>query len=161
MRRLQLALCLVLLACTDSQGGAALPDDAVVLPGNQANLVLHQCSRPVPVRGAATWQPSPADIAALEAALPAALATQNPPGAPDWSPVPEGWRRQYVGLVRGGRRFLYGNFYPRSADNGRPDPEQWRREPVMVCDGGPIFFGVEYDVEAGRFTHFGFNGGPA
>jgi len=28
----------------------------------------------------------------------------------------------------------------------------------MVCDGGPAFFGVEYDVAARRFTHFGFNG---
>ena len=83
--------------------------------------------------------------------------TQHPNGAPDWSKAPQGWRRQYVGLVRGGRRFLYGNFYPRSADEYRQDPDQWRREPVMVCDGGPAFFGVEYDVESGRFTHFGFN----
>ena len=111
-----------------------------------------------PANGEATWQPGAADIAALEAALPAALAAQKPTGAPDWSRAPQGWRRQYVGLVRGGRRFLYGNFYPRSADEYRQDPDQWRREPVMVCDGGPAFFGVEYDVEAGRFTHFGFNG---
>ena len=56
--------------------------------------------------------------------------------------------------IRGGRRFLYGNFYPRSADEVSPDPDQWRREPVMVCDGGPAFFGVEYDVEADTLHPF-------
>ena len=38
------------------------------------------------------------------------------------------------------------------------DPERWRREPVIVCDGGPSFFGVEYDVERGQFTHIAYNG---
>src|SRR4030095_16620235 len=130
MGRLQLALCLVLLACADSQGADAtdvpLPADAVVLPGSQANLALQQCSRGTPARGESTWQPSSADIAALEAALPAALATQHRTGAPDWSRAPQGWRRQYVGLVRGGRRFLYGNFYPRSADEYRRGPSPGR-----------------------------------
>ena len=71
--------------------------------------------------------------------------------------APNGWLRQYVGIVRGGRRFVYGNFFPRSVTR-YGDAGRWRREPVMVCDGGPAFFGIEYDVESGTFTQLGFNG---
>ena len=104
----------------------------------------------------ATGSPGRSDIARLEAALPAALAAERRPA--DWSGFPEGWRRQYIGLVRGGRRFVYGNFYPLEVDRHAGNPDRWRSEPVMVCDGGPVFFGVEYDVEANRVTHLAFNG---
>ena len=159
-------------ACTSAD--SALPADAVILPGNQAALMLHQCSRSAPAPGEASWQPEAADIVALEAALPAALAASNlsaieerlrarpevgtpDPSDPDWATAPRGWQRQYVGIVRGGRRFIYGNFYPhRSGDDGlMPD---WRTAAVRVCDGGPVFFGAEYDVESRRFTQLAFNG---
>jgi hypothetical protein len=69
--------------------------------------------------------------------------------------VPSGWRRQYIGLIRSGQRFIYGNFFPeRDWDEFR----DWRTQPVTVCDGGPGFFGVEYDVSARRFTQFAYNG---
>jgi hypothetical protein len=136
--------------------------------------LLHQCSRSAPAPGEASWQPEAADIAALEAALPAALAASNlpaiekglrarpeagsrNPGDPDWATAPRGWQRQYVGIVRGGRRFIYGNFFPRRSDEGGPMPD-WRTTPVQVCDGGPVFFGAEYDVGSRRFTHLAFNG---
>jgi hypothetical protein len=137
---------------------AALTADAAVLPGSKAALLLNQCSRASPPEGDATWQPTGADIAALESALPAALRSEPRASGQDWSRVPQDWRRQYVGIVRGGRRFVYGNFYPREADNYAQDPDRWRHEPVVVCDGGPAFFGAEWDVEAGRLTHLAFNG---
>jgi hypothetical protein len=120
--------------------------------------LLGQCSRATPPRGEASWQPSGDDIIALEAALPAALRAQPPRsglGALDRAPA--GWRRQYVGIVRGGRRFVYGSFLPADASR-HGDPDRWRREAVIVCDGGPAFFGVEYDVEARRVTHVAYNG---
>jgi hypothetical protein len=104
--------------------------------------------------------PGPGDIAALEAALPAALqkqaSTNREAAGEDFSGVATKWNRQYVGLVRGGRRYIYGNFIPR---NDRPPDEfDWRRTVTMVCDGGPAFFGLEWDVAGRRFTHFAFNG---
>lgn len=136
--------------------------------------MLRQCSRSSPAPGEGSWQPEAADIAALEAALPAALAASNlsaieerlrtrpevgtpSPSDPDWATAPRGWRRQYGGLVRGGRRFIYGNFYPHRSDDGWQTPD-WRTAVVLVCDGGPVFFGAEYDVEGHRFTHLAFNG---
>jgi len=156
MRALLLLLTLAIAAC--SPAGAALPADAAILPGSMARSLLGQCSRATPPLGESTWQPGEADILALEAALPAALRAQPPrSGASDLARAPQGWRRQYVGIVRGGRRFVYGSFFPAdSARHGAPD--QWRRETLIVCDGGPAFFGVEYDVEGRRVTHLAYNG---
>jgi hypothetical protein len=140
-----------------------LPPDAVILPGSMAATMLHQCSRSAPAPGEGTWQPAAADVLALEHALPAAvrqrpeLRGENLDGEPNWRTFPRAWRRQYVGIVRGGRRFVYGNFFWHQPDTIAED--QWRSEPQQVCDGGPPFFGVEYDVAARRFTHFAFNGG--
>lgn len=157
-----------LAACGASVDGAAppatgtsteMPADAVVLPAAAMPTILRQCSRQSPAAGEGSWEPSAAEIVALEAAATAALRARQEPNDPDWSRFPDDWRRQYVGFVRGGRRFIYGNAYPREIDRHARDPDQWRREPAIVCDGGPSFFGVEYDVEAGRITQLAFNGG--
>ncbi|WP_114953163.1 hypothetical protein [Sphingosinicella terrae] len=144
------------LAACSGAAAATLPPDAVILPGRQGAVLLDQCSRSTPDAGEGSWTPAPADIAALESALPGALQTQE--AGRGLGRAPDGWRRQYVGLVRGGRRYVYGSFFPADMARHEQDPDRWRREPVIVCDGGPDFFGVEYEVEAGRFTHFGFNG---
>jgi len=136
--------------------------------------MFHQCSRSAPAPGEATWQPTGDDIALLESALPAAIAASDlsnrearlraigsigPPSPvdPPWATAPQGWRRQYVGIVRGGHRFIYGNYAPR-----RPEDEfqthGWRTEPMIICDGGPVFFGAEWDADARGFTHIDFNG---
>jgi hypothetical protein len=109
--------------------------------------------------------PDADDIARLEAALPATVGGRaeirrsHYPSDPDWTRVPQGWQRQYVGIVRGGRRFIYGNFYPRrsDADIGFAAPD-WRTRPTSICDGGAVIFGAEYDVGTGRFTQIDFNG---
>ena len=144
-----------LAACGVAQ--AVLPADAVILPGPAADQLLHQCSRGVPTGYAGHWQPTAEDIAALEAALPAALAAAQP-GDASLRGAPHGWRRQYGGFLRGGRRFVYGNFFPRDVGEGRSPDNDWHRAPVMVCDGGHAFFGAEYDVAARRFTRLDFNG---
>lgn len=154
--RTPLLLALLIAAC--GPVAAALPAEAVILPGNTVAAMLHQCSRSAPQPGEATWQPEAEAIAALEAALPAALRAERPAGDTELSNAPRGWRRQYVGIVRGGRRLIYGNFFPDDPGANAMMGERWRREPTMVCDGGPVFFGVEYDVEARRFSHLAFNG---
>ena len=159
---------------TGDDRAVALPADAVVLPGSVVGQILHQCSRSAPAPGEATWQPAANDIALLEAALPAALAASDlsriearlredphigspSPDDSAWTVAPQGWRRQYVGIVRGGRRFVYGNFFPfRPEEELRTD--SWRAEPQLICDGGPVFFGAEWDVAARRFTQIDFNG---
>ena len=153
MRGARLILLLAALAGGDA-AAATMPRGAVVLPGAKLATLLHQCSRASPQKGEATWQPTAEDIVALEALLPAALSPRFRPGDAKWSKAPTGWGRQYVGIVRGGRRFIYGNFVPQTHSN----PVSPGGEPVMVCDGGPDFFGVEYDVAARRIIHVDFNG---
>jgi hypothetical protein len=137
-------------------GSVALPSGAAILDGATVPTMLQQCSRGSPTAGEDTWQPSAADIVALEAGLAAALAARSPAGELDWSHAPQGWLRQYVGIVRGGRHFVYGNFFPDRMPG--MEPERWQHEPVRICDGGPVFFGVEYDVAARRFIQVDFNG---
>jgi hypothetical protein len=136
---------------------AVAPDvrgDAAILPGANVSKLLDQCSRHSPARGEATWQPEWQDIQKLEAVLPAAVEASSERGSLVVGQLPVGWRRQYVGIVRNGERFIYGNFYP--LRSGRADDPLV--EPFVVCDGGPAYFGVEYDLKAGRISHLAFNG---
>ena len=163
MRSFSLVLAIALFACTPGDAAPPveqpLPDHAVVLPIEAVDPMLRQCSRATPQPGEGRWQPEAADIIAFERALPAALAERRRTAeTPDWANDRGGWRRQYVGYWRGGRRFIYGNFYPRGVSDGEPGNERWHREPIVICDGGPAFFGAEYDVGARRITHLAFNG---
>jgi hypothetical protein len=130
----------------------------VIFGDDRAAEMLEQCSRDVPAPGEAHWTPNAEDIARLEAALPAALAGArlSADARRVLAGAPAGWHRQYLGLVRGGRRFLYGNFL---VNDGDDDIEAlWRVRPLTVCDGGAGFFGAEYDVAASTFSHLAFNG---
>jgi hypothetical protein len=153
--RLAFGIALALAAC-----GAASPPlspDAAILPAAAASRLLEQCSRGVPPAYDGHWTPSAGDIAALEAALPQALSATRSAGA-ETRNAPQGWKRQYGGFLRGGRRFIYGNFFPGEMGGSRTPDGDWHHAAVVVCDGGHAFFGVEYDVEGRRFTHLDFNG---
>jgi hypothetical protein len=143
--------------------GAAAPQSNgyAVLPPDKASALLHQCSRSTVKPGESGWMPRARDIARLEARLPAALAQEvagwDAAARAGLKNAPTGWYRQYVGIVRGGKRFIYGNFLP----VGRDDWGHWRVEPMIVCDGGPAFFGTEYDVEKDEISDLAFNGSIA
>jgi len=145
-------LLLVLLAMQE------LPRDGGIVifaPGKTAAM-LHQCSRAVPKPGESGWTPGAEDIARLEGKLPAALRLMRPDPYADLrlKGVPKGWLRQYVGIVRGGKRFIYGNFAPDTEGHRR----YWQAQPIDICDGGPGNFGAEYDVEKDAISHLAFNG---
>lgn len=135
-----------------------LPPGAFILDPSKATAMLRQCSRANPPAADSGWRPEPSDIVALERTLlPTLLARTDRLGV-DWSKQSKDWTRQYVGIVRGGRHFIYGSFVPAWAfEDNQTHMELWRNEPVIFCDGGPEFFGVEFDLEAGRFSHFAFN----
>jgi hypothetical protein len=155
--------------CARAGSGAAMPEGAYVLTGKEGELLLQQCSRATPGKGEGTFQPDAADIAAMKAQLPRALAERGAyppnvgmravpePGRPDFAHAPQGWKRQFTGVLRGGKRYIYGNYFPASAfpEGARLDLAS---SPFVVCDGGAAFFGVEWDVDAKKFTHVAFNG---
>jgi len=125
------------------------PKGVYVLDARAIPTILGQCSRAVPTAGEAAWTSSAADIAAFERALPAALVKARP--KENWAAFPEAWDREYVGIVRQGKRFVYGNFLVR-------DPHIGINRPAIVCDGGPPFFGAEWDVQSRTISHLAFNG---
>ncbi len=122
--------------------------------------MLGQCSRDVQNMGEKAWQPTGDDVDALEAVLPEALAGLRQARQVDFSNLLVRWRRQYVGIVRGGRRFIYGNFFP-AEDGDEFEPGSWRKNKLVMCDGGARYFGVEFDTAARRFTRIDFNGTQA
>lgn len=122
-----------------------------------AKAMLEQCSRDAPAPGESGWTPQLADIRRFEAALPKAPQQPYVPNRAAVRGAPDGWLRQYVGIVRGGRRYIYGNFVPHEMMNLVPVTQG---EAIMIRDGGHSIFGAEYDVQGGRVTHLGFNGPP-
>jgi len=136
-----LALALALLSSCRPDPPKAITG-VEILDGSQIPAMLRQCSRSTPAPGEGSWQPSSSDILALERALPPVLKARWP--ELDWSSFPGKWGRRYVGIVRHGRHYIYGNYSP----HGEGD----------VCDGGPYFFGAEFDVAARKISHLAFNG---
>jgi hypothetical protein len=137
-----------------------LPLGVFIMDGTHVRDVLRQCSRGGPKAGMATWQPTSADVAMVEAQLAGALSTAYParPGDIDFAKAPQGWWRQYVGIVRGGKRYVYGNFFRPENDPPIGIKVDWRKVAAVICDGGPQFFGVEFDVQTKKFTQIDFNG---
>jgi hypothetical protein len=98
------------------------------------------------------WEPTPDDIAAIEAALPVFLATA--PQATDRlrERLAE-YKRQYAGIVDSdNRQVILVNAF---CDEGIAG---WQSEPVLVLDGGDCFFHVTYDPVAGTFSGLMVNG---
>ncbi len=63
------------------------------------------------------------------------------------------FHRQYVGFVKDGRRYIYGNFY-----TPYTDIKNEALHPVNICDGGKHFWGIVYSVETKSFSDLQFNG---
>jgi hypothetical protein len=146
---------LAVASCGETDSPVKATRNRVVFSGANANALFQQCSRGVPTPGDGEWRPTEADLDAFEAELPKALAKQPEATDADSGNPLASWRKQYVGIVRGKQRFIYGNFFPASM---AVEFDDWRLQPVMVCDGGPSFFGAEFDVSARRITHLQFNG---
>jgi hypothetical protein len=141
------------------------PIDGAILPPDAGKRLLNQCSRGTPQHVIGIWSPAGWQVRELESRLAAALAIEAQRRRFRYA-QPTAFRRQYVGLLIGGRRIIYVNAFPRDvgdpAKDGTPATRHfdWRREPLIVCDGGPAFFGVEYDSQKRTFVHFEFNGPP-
>lgn len=135
--------------------GCAAPLPYVALGPDQLDLVSEQCSRPNPPHHDSVWQPGPADLqgaeqelAQLDALAPADCCGAARPGDP------KAYRRQYFGIVAGGRRLLYANAFLEPMAN-----KEWKDYAIVVCDGGSGAWGAVYDPRERRWTDLHFNGG--
>lgn len=139
----------LMLACCSS---TVAFEDTVILQ-IESPAALDQCSRDAPTRGDGVWTPTQTDIVQVEEAVSPAVAAR-PEASRMTSVPPQGWVRQYVGIVRDGEKFIYGNLLPLHAAAG----DRWKEGLVVVCDGGPDFFGIAFDVKRKVVSHLAFNG---
>jgi hypothetical protein len=103
------------------------PEARHILPVSLGPRMLHPCSRNVP-QATKFWEPSEADIDRLEIQLRAFVAARVKAQAV--FPELGSYGRQYIGIILKGKRFIYGNFYPMTAENHDLNVKD-------VCDGGP------------------------
>ena len=115
--------------------------------------LLAQCSRNTPSGITEYWEPSIAEIAELETKLPRFLVSYKHRGG-RIPPLSHSYNRQYVGFVRGGVRFIYGNFYP----HDMPFRKRESTSPIIICDGGSDFWGIAYRVDTHEFEEPQMNG---
>lgn len=137
-------------ACAETRLYQFDPMVRYILPVEKGEQLLHQCSRPAPENVTEFWQPTAEEITQLEFALPEYLLKLDEKAAP-----PGGiYARQYIGIVTGGNRLIYGNyFYVRNSDTADRSAE-----PAIVCDGGPYFWGLVYDPASKEFKDLELNG---
>ena len=101
MRILRLLLVFVSTATCAANG-------SFILPPARGPEMMKQCSRSTPKQIEKFWMPDQKDIAILETRLADFLATG---AGSDYLPFSK-TRRQFIGFIRGGTRYIYGNFYP-------------------------------------------------
>ena len=144
--------------------GTVLPHDS--LEALDKHDLRNQCSRVGTGQVDSFWTPTDSIVVALEQRLPGffeSVAADESRKKRLYGSVPElaAFVRQYVGIVRGDRPFVYVNAWidSRRVDERPSSSPRVQAEPVGgVCDGGNSAFGVEYDVRSQRFRLFRFNG---
>ncbi|HEY0301638.1 MAG TPA: hypothetical protein VGC36_09910 [Rhizomicrobium sp.] len=156
MRTAWAALAAVLLAVPAGAKSLLNPQWGTIFQAQQAPQLAHQCSRPSPRPVSGIWQPTFAQVAALEPRLSDLLTARLVPYSKQ-RPSAADYYRQYGGLVVNGRQVIYVNGFYRGLLISSPGTN-WLTQPVLICDGGIIAFGVEYDPATGAFSNFAFNG---
>ena len=152
---------LLLLVALGAACGASSTDHAAILPPDQAEALLKQCSRDTPQHVDGAWE-IPSNMAAqLEQDLGklSGLKARQCCSAGESVSNPATFYRQYVGITIQGRKYVYINAFPLViVGNARQNKDAWKHEPVMTCDGGSDFWGVLYDPETRQFSELAFNG---
>lgn len=161
--RRTVALLFAVLLLAAGSGGAAPtesrrteePPRGVVLSGRLAvDLGLTFCllnQDPHPETFTA-WQPSPADIAHLEARLPEFLHRAKPRRA--LRPLHE-YYRQYGGVIKNGRKTICVSFLHESSGESL---ESLKSDIMIHADGGAYYFQAQFDLESDSFDQESFNG---
>ena len=128
----------------------------VILPQYAGKRLLKPCTRRAPDSPGAPWRPGPTDVERFEAAIPRLVAAHKECFTKDKSEDLKHYVRQYTGFSRDGRRFIYANFLHSTARK-RDFGDAWLWSPAAYCDGGHEFFGIEFDLDSGRFTAVDFD----
>ncbi len=100
------------------------------------------------------WTPTKDDILTLEQRLSAYLLESPRTRSTKIRTELPRYRRQYFGVVEGGRRKIFVNGLCEDYEH----LVDWKKSYALVLDGGDCFFRVTYDTESGGFSDFSTNG---
>jgi hypothetical protein len=134
------ALLVLLVGCS---GPVVISQRSVILPQGNAHKLARTAS--------GSWMPSFSDIAELEKRLPEFIAHHtylHRSVADDY--------KQYVGIVRSGRRLVFVNAF--SIPHDAAATPDWKREPIIWGGGGDTVWRVEFDPQQRTFEAFDING---
>ena len=146
------AVLLAVLVAAGTREAAARERTWTILPESAAAETQRLCSRGGPPAFEGTWVLTDADVREAEQRL-VELSRLSGDGVLEGISKPRQYYRQYIGLIIGGRKWIYINAFTSS----RRVPE-WRRRLTNGCDGGTAFWGVLYDPAARRFSQLRANG---
>jgi hypothetical protein len=143
--------------------GVALADDKAadkpwtLLEGDQAAILIHQCTRESPIAIQDVWLPEAPALRELNTHLSEITKLQSTLccGAGERLTDIGHYRLQYAGLIIEGRKLIYVNALP--VGSAYPD---WRHKAVLSCDTSRDYWGVLYDPLTGDFSDLAFNGKP-
>ena len=147
-----LVICLIFLL---SYSAFAQRDKSVLLPESEAKDLINQCSRPSPSNFDKTWKPTEANVKTMESKFADVKKLKVEGCCLRGARIenPEHFYMQYVGIIIKGKKFIYINAFA-----GSEPPKYWKEKAVIVCDGGKGFWGILYNVEAGKFSELAVNG---
>jgi len=153
-------LCLVFAGGTASAVQTRLPEtdipDGIAVPVDLGAFKdgFRMCSRPGPSSVTSYWEVPRDDVQRVDRALLAYL--RGTPSKKTIAYKPEKFVRQYAGFRRGKHQFIYVNAFP--SDHLARSKDDPSKTLSIGCDGGDIFWGIEYDVQGGKFARLETNG---
>ena len=145
-------ICLALLLAGVAARADEAPKRAVALKLSAFKDGFRLCSRKGPQNVTAYWELDPVEVARIDRALMKHIARSGLKGR--LSLAADGYVRQFLGLVRDGRRIVYINAF---GARGGEDEAKARSEFAVWCDGGSLFWGIEYDAQTKSFLNFAAN----
>jgi len=138
-----------------------IPNYSVILPLEQGEKMMQQCSRTVPDNIEKFFNPTKQDIQLLEENFVKLLTVKSTnccfPGIKIKDLNNYGF--QFIGIVINSEKFIYINaFYYETIDEFSTFYKNWQTQPVIWCDGGDSFWGVLFSLNKKRFSQLSVNG---
>jgi hypothetical protein len=146
------SIILMLLLAGPVVSGESAQERAVALRLSAFKDGFRLCSRRGPQKVAAYWELDQAEIERVDSALMKHIVRSGLRS--HLALAPDGYVRQYLGLVSEGRRLVYINAFGARAGE---DLSKARTEFAVWCDGGSLFWGIEYDLRTRSFLNFAAN----
>jgi len=165
MKKIFYFLIIIDLFCCKSiiygQSDKFIPDYSVILPSEQGEKMMQQCSRSVPNNIEKFFNLTEQDIHLLEDNFMKLLTVKSTNCCFSGITIKslDNYGFQYIGIVINSKKFIYINaFSYETKDEFSTFYKNWQTQPVIWCDGGDSFWGVLFSLDKKTFSQLSVNG---